>query len=307
MPPFVVADKPVGVQKMKDDRRNKKRCHDPTNGVHLPKRTCVFASRVEFRDFGDLVKLVKCFRSSPTGAARGPGMQPVKCPPSHWSTVDPDFSLDGLYLTKTDRLAVKSWKLHVSFTWRNEICHAGTMGNLRVLAVDDEQLALDDLTWLLGQSESISEVLTARSGMKPVAQNRLDETVRRIAASRAEAAGISAVAGSLARLNCRTGNDSYLVERDDVSIVEASGDYVRAFTGDTSHLLHESISSLTSAWSAAGFIRIHRSYLIRSSLITEVRTTDGRRTVIVDGRELPVSRRYSRLLQDHLAGPPGRA
>ena len=240
-----------------------------------------------------------------------------------------------------------------------------------MLAVDDEQLALDDLTWLLTQSESISEVLTARSGeealrllndrndiggvfldvqmpglsgvdlvkvlnnfkdppvvafvtafddyavhafdlnvcdylMKPVAQNRLDETIRRMAATRAEAAGITTEAGSLARLTCRTGNDSYHVDRDDVSIVEASGDYVRAFTGETSHLLHESISSLTSAWSAAGFIRIHRSYLIRSSSITEVRTTDGRRTVIIDDRELPVSRRYSRLLQDHLAGLSGR-
>lgn len=239
-----------------------------------------------------------------------------------------------------------------------------------MLAVDDEQLALDDLTWLLSQNEAIDEVVTARSGeealrllnddsnidgafldvqmpglsgvdlvkvlnnfkeppavafvtafddyavhafdlnvcdylMKPVAQNRLDETIRRMATSRAEAAGLTTEAGSLARLNCRTGNDSYVVERDDVSIVEASGDYVRVFTGDESHLLHESISSLTSAWSAAGFIRIHRSYLIRSSSITEVRTTDGRRTVIIDGRELPVSRRYSRLLQDHLAGHAG--
>lgn len=245
------------------------------------------------------------------------------------------------------------------------------MRGLRVLAVDDEKLALDDLTWLLNQNETICEVITARSGeaalrllndrddidgvfldvqmpglsgvdlvkvlnnfkeapavafvtafddyavhafdlnvcdylMKPVAQNRLDETIRRMVTSCAEANDTSPDAGSLAYLTCRTGSDSYQVARDDVSIVEASGDYVRVFTGDTSHLLHESISSLTSAWSAAGFIRIHRSFLIRSSSITEVRTTDGRRTILIDGRELPVSRRYSRLLQDHLGGLSGR-
>ena len=139
--------------------------------------------------------------------------------------------------------------------------------------------------------------------VKPVAQNRLDETIRRVEATRSEPVDVG---GSLATLVCRTGNESYEVERSDVSIVEASGDYVRVFTQTDDHLLHESISSLTSAWSAAGFIRIHRSYLIRSSSITEVRTTDGRRTVVIAGRELPVSRRYARLLQDHLGGRPGR-
>ena len=236
--------------------------------------------------------------------------------------------------------------------------------SLRVLAVDDEELALNDLTWLLNRNDSIDEVVAARSGaealqllndesdiggifldvqmpglsgvdlvkvlnnfrspppvafvtafdqyaidafdlnvcdylMKPVAQNRLDETVRRMVAARNAPA---ADAGSLPRLTCRIGDRSVVIERDDVSHVEASGDYVRVHTADESFLVRESISSLTSAWSSAGFIRIHRSFLIRSSEISEVRTTDGRRTVLVARQELPVSRRYSRLLQDHLGG-----
>ena len=240
------------------------------------------------------------------------------------------------------------------------------MTGLCVLAVDDEELALNDLTWLLGQNDAVTLVLAARSGeealrilnerddidgvfldiqmpglsgvdlvkvlnnfrepplvafvtafdnyavdafklnvcgylMKPVAQTRLDETVRRIAAARVDAA-TPVESGSLAELPCRTGGNTYTVARDDVSVVEAAGDYVKVYTADDSHLLRESISSLTSAWSAAGFIRIHRSYLIRSSAITEVRKVDGRRTVVVDSRELPVSRRYSRLLQEHLSG-----
>ena len=241
-----------------------------------------------------------------------------------------------------------------------------------MLAVDDEELALDDLTWLLNQNDLISEVVTASSGeealrllndrydidgvfldiqmpglsgvdlvkvlnnfkqppavafvtafddyavdafnlnvcdylVKPVAQNRLDETIRRMDAIRIGSAGTGADAGSLATLAYRRGNESHEISRDEISIVEASGDYVRVFFGAESQLLHESISSLTSAWSAAGFIRIHRSYLIRSSSISEVRNTDGRRTVLVEGRELPVSRRYARLLQDHLGGLSGRA
>lgn len=240
------------------------------------------------------------------------------------------------------------------------------MTTLRVLAVDDEELALNDLTWLLNQNEAVHEVVTAQSGeealrtlnecgdigavfldiqmpgltgvdlvkvlnnfkqpppiafvtafddyavdafdlnvcdylLKPVAQNRLDETIRRMVAARLESSGV-VEGGSLPRLSCRVGGRSFLINRDDVSVVEASGDYVRVFTAEDSFLVRESISSLTSAWSAAGFIRIHRSYLIRSSEIREVRTTDGRRTVLLADRELPVSRRYSRLLQDHLGG-----
>ncbi len=236
--------------------------------------------------------------------------------------------------------------------------------SLRVLAVDDEELALNDLTWLLNRNDSVEEVVAARSGaealqllgdaseidgifldvqmpglsgvdlvkvlnnfrspppvafvtafdqyaidafdlnvcdylMKPVAQNRLDETVRRMVAARTETPSDT---GSLPRLTCRIGDRSVVIERDNVSHVEASGDYVRVHTADDSYLVRESISSLTSAWSSAGFIRIHRSFLIRSAEISEVRTTDGRRTVLVANRELPVSRRYSRLLQDHLGG-----
>jgi DNA-binding LytR/AlgR family response regulator len=237
---------------------------------------------------------------------------------------------------------------------------------LRVLAVDDEELALNDLTWLLDQSDTIDEVVTARSGnealrvlndrsdidavfldvhmpglsgvdlvgvlnnfksppavafvtafdkyavdafdlnvcdylMKPVAQNRLDETIRRIHAQRHENPTATDDA-ALAQLTARNGNTTHRIDRSAVSVVEASGDYVRVFTASDSHLVRESISSLTSAWSAAGFVRIHRSYLVRSSAITEVRNSDGRRTVVVGDRELPVSRRYSRLLQDRLGG-----
>lgn len=88
---------------------------------------------------------------------------------------------------------------------------------------------------------------------------------------------------------------------DDVTVVEAAGDLVRVQTLDgNSHLVRETISSLTAAWSALGFLRIHRSYLIRTDQVTTVRTKSGARTVEVQGQELPVSRRYTRLLEEHL-------
>lgn len=134
--------------------------------------------------------------------------------------------------------------------------------------------------------------------LKPVDADRLDETIRRMARSAVDDAGGQT---SLATLVCRRGNDTYTISRDEISIVEAAGDLVRVHTDDGgSHLVRESISSLTAAWSSVGYLRIHRSFLVRVSSITKVRTKAGARSVEVDGRELPVSRRYTRLLEDQL-------
>lgn len=241
--------------------------------------------------------------------------------------------------------------------------------DLRVLVVDDEDLARNDLSWLLDRTEGVGEVLTASSGqdalrllsersdidalfvdiqmpgldgvelakvvrnfrepppiafvtayesyavdafdldacdylLKPVDADRLTETIRRFGARQQQGAAPVADAGdgALPRLMGRSGTRSFPIERSDVTVVEAAGDYVRVSTGDGAFLVRESISSLTSAWSGAGFIRIHRSFLVRAGAIAEVRTVDGRRTVLIDDRELPVSRRYTRLLEDHLGG-----
>ena len=53
-------------------------------------------------------------------------------------------------------------------------------------------------------------------------------------------------------------------------------------------------------WADAGFVRIHRSYLVQLQLIGELRVTNNGYVVMVDGRELPVSRRHTRELKDRL-------
>lgn len=240
---------------------------------------------------------------------------------------------------------------------------------LRVLVVDDEKLARNDLAWLLGEIDDVDEVIAAGSGsdalrilterndldavfldiqmpgldgvelvkilrnfksppavafvtaydeyavdafdldvcdylLKPVDQDRLEDTVRRIRSrvSPQESSSPVSTSSALPKLVGKVGSRSFSIDRDDVTVVEASGDYVRVHLGETSYLVRESISSLTSAWSGCGFVRIHRSYLVRSSAIREVRKVDAKRTVLVADSELPVSRRYTRLLQERLGG-----
>ena len=87
----------------------------------------------------------------------------------------------------------------------------------------------------------------------------------------------------------------------DVLFVEAQGDYARLHTADGSHLVRIPMSVLEQRWSARGFVRVHRSFLVSSAHITELRVEQGGgHAVRVGAATLPVSRRHTRELKDRL-------
>jgi DNA-binding LytR/AlgR family response regulator len=248
-------------------------------------------------------------------------------------------------------------------------------GGLRVLAVDDEPPALDELAYLLCADPRVAAVHTAGDatgalrvlrdtdidavfldirmpgldGMelarvlsrfakppavvfvtayddravdafelgvvdyvrKPVQAERLAESLRRIAAARLVPAHPSDPSG-LSRERAETNPPreltipvelagvTRLLPRSAVRWVEAQGDYARLHTAEGSHLVRVPLATLAERWADAGFVRIHRSYLVQLRLITELRLAGGAYVVVVDGRELPVSRRHTRDLKDRL-------
>lgn len=95
-----------------------------------------------------------------------------------------------------------------------------------------------------------------------------------------------------------------LVPRSAVRYVEAQGDYARLHTHDGSHLVRIPLSVLEDRWRDAGFVRIHRSFLVALPLVTELRLAGSGYVVRVgsgpDTAELPVSRRHTRELKDRL-------
>lgn len=108
-------------------------------------------------------------------------------------------------------------------------------------------------------------------------------------------------AGDLAVLTVETAGRTRFVRRDDVRYAEASGDYTRLHTPDGAYLVRIPISTLEARWAAAGFFRIHRGYLVALGAVTELRATTGTGlVVVVDGCDLPVSRRHAREFKDAL-------
>ena len=121
--------------------------------------------------------------------------------------------------------------------------------------------------------------------LKPVRPERLAESVRRICeavAAEDDAEVVTVVQGATTRL----------IRREEIAYVQAQGDYARLHTDDGSYLLRVPLADLEKQWADAGFVRIHRSYLVARPRIRQIRMVAGRASVQVDGTELPVSRRH---------------
>jgi DNA-binding LytR/AlgR family response regulator len=141
--------------------------------------------------------------------------------------------------------------------------------------------------------------------LKPLNEERLSESLRRVMRTRALAAQPEE--------NDRTEDEvipvelagtTKLVPRSTVRFVEAQGDYARLHTAEGSHLVRIPLSVLEDKWADAGFVRIHRSFLVALPLVTELRMAASGYVVRIGGAnepaELPVSRRHTRELKDRL-------
>ncbi|HEY2764858.1 MAG TPA: LytTR family DNA-binding domain-containing protein [Pseudonocardiaceae bacterium] len=141
--------------------------------------------------------------------------------------------------------------------------------------------------------------------MKPVRSERLANTIRRIVQSRRDMfAPVEDQGGDDEVIPVELAGTTKLVPRSSVRWVEAQGDYARLHTNEGSHLVRIPLSQLEDRWSDAGFVRIHRSFLVALPLVTELRMSASGYVVRVgsgeDAAELPVSRRHTRELKDRL-------
>ena len=141
--------------------------------------------------------------------------------------------------------------------------------------------------------------------MKPVREERLTEAVRRVVESRdrvvvTPSAAPEVVADADETIAVELGGVTRFVKRSDVLYVEAHGDYARLVTADGRHLVRVSLAHLEEEWADAGFVRIHRRWLVALGAIDEVRSDGGRMSLRVGDAVLAVSRRHTRALRDRL-------
>lgn len=149
--------------------------------------------------------------------------------------------------------------------------------------------------------------------MKPVREERLHDAVGRVLEARARsttapAAVVEDEAPADETIAVELGGVTRFLRRSEVLYVEAHGDYARLVTDDGRHLVRVSLAHLEEQWADAGFVRIHRRWLVSIPAIDEVHSDGGRMSVRVGDAVLAVSRRHTRELRDRLvrSARPGR-
>ncbi|HEX3908027.1 MAG TPA: LytTR family DNA-binding domain-containing protein [Mycobacteriales bacterium] len=149
-----------------------------------------------------------------------------------------------------------------------------------------------------GHAVEAFEVRASDYLLKPPSADRLAEALERVCLARSQA---RTPPDDLHIVPVDNGGTTRLIDRSDIAWVEAQGDYVRLHVvGGTNHLIRLPISTLAERWADAGFVRIHRGYLVAIRHISEISSEAGTSIVRVGGTELPVSRRHTRELRDRL-------
>jgi two-component system LytT family response regulator len=178
--------------------------------------------------------------------------------------VDPDDAPYFVFITAFDAHAIRAFELN----------------------------ALDYLVKPIADDRFLASLERARMAVQTRGQAALG---RRLSALVGELqAAQPGVTGRTAKLTVRIGNRLILIAPADIDWIEAAGDYAQLHVGKKTWLMRESMSALDTKLVQLGFARIHRSTIVNTERVVELRALDdGEYSVILrDGTSLKLSRNY---------------
>ncbi|UZX02508.1 response regulator transcription factor [Arthrobacter sp. CDRTa11] len=130
--------------------------------------------------------------------------------------------------------------------------------------------------------------------LKPVRAERLARSVGRISELMRDGGEAPEM------ITVDQGGTTRMIRRDDVTYVQAQGDYARLHTSEASFLIRIPLADLEQQWAEAGFIRTHRSYLVALKHVTSMKLAADKPSVTVAGAGLPISRRHLPTVREKL-------
>lgn len=153
--------------------------------------------------------------------------------------------------------------------------------------VDEDRLAdaLDRARTRLAEKRGLEEVEKLKTVLAEVAPDALPEI-----ADEAEP-----VAGRFEKLiNIKDRGQIFRVDVDSIERIEAAGDYMCIYTGETSLILRETMKDLERRLDPRVFQRVHRSKIVNLDQVRQVRPhTNGECFLVLQsGAEVKVSRSY---------------
>ena len=140
--------------------------------------------------------------------------------------------------------------------------------------------------------------------LKPISQERLEQALERarnnVRVNRDE--DLAALDASLRssrgeearpRIAARKGDSLRVFDPSEIDRLSSSGGYTSFRHGDEDFLLDESLNVLETRLESSGFLRVHRSELIRIDAVLAIHSDDrGTTAELTRGERAPVSRRH---------------
>jgi two-component system, LytTR family, response regulator len=154
--------------------------------------------------------------------------------------------------------------------------------------------ALDYLLKPVNEERFDAAVGRVREAMSHATDSEMVRRVRQVAAD-LQVVPAPSMASAVDRLPIKANDGRIMVIRVlDIDWIEADGDYVSVHTKGKSWLIRETIAAMELRLALSGFVRIHRSTLVNTERVKELRPRDkGEYTVVLDdGTELKLTRNY---------------
>lgn len=129
--------------------------------------------------------------------------------------------------------------------------------------------------------------------MPRIADNEINN-VERLATSGRKAHAKSIRVSEVERIAIKAKGRVVFVDPIDVVVAKAQGNYVALVHRSGSYLVRETMTTAEQKLTPLGFVRIHRSILVNTTLVKDLRRANSGTYVLrtTDGNEHPVGRAY---------------
>ncbi|MFT4937024.1 MAG: two-component system LytT family response regulator [Paraglaciecola sp.] len=189
-----------------------------------------------------------------------------------------------IFLTAYDEYAIEAFKTHAIDYLLKPIDNARFEESLQYAR---EQILKNSIAQ---RSEQLTELLTQTEGLSSVSPTK------QLVSGRA----------SNERLVIRSNGHVYLLESEDISWIEAEGDYVSVHTPQKSHLVRETMKNMEVRLHMQGFQRVHRSCIVNLTYVRELIALDSGdyQIILRDNTCVKLSRNYRDILYQRLNATP---
>jgi hypothetical protein len=105
------------------------------------------------------------------------------------------------------------------------------------------------------------------------------------------------------RLVVQTGSGRAVLTFDQIDYLEAARNYVSVYVEDREYIVRDTMTNLMKSLAGGPFTRSHRSYVVNVDKIDEIRSVDGKQSVLLKGgQSVPLSRSYCEAFEAAIAG-----